>query len=210
MAKVIVTRPRFVESDIHKGRAVPHEAQPKSLGMRRAARERHGYKELNENLAPLRRYLEGQVGRPWNAIYSEIAKNLRSTSTVQQHVRDHLTDFVELTPSPRGGRLGPRTGLYVDRRGILRRRSPSAEAEALPQAPAVRRLSPTIELRKIDGLWYEVRLAPLPTVAGAEIDAPAGWRRFREAPPERVYAAAKRQLSRRELRRHGLANDRAP
>ena len=54
---------------------------------------------LNENLAPLQRYLARQVGRPWNKIYAEIAEHLKPTSTVQQHVRDHLKDFVQLHPS---------------------------------------------------------------------------------------------------------------
>ena len=31
----------------------------------------YGYKSLNENLAPLRRYLVRQVDRPWNKVWSE-------------------------------------------------------------------------------------------------------------------------------------------
>ena len=32
----------------------------------------YGTRALNENLAPLRRYLHAQVGRPWNKVFSEI------------------------------------------------------------------------------------------------------------------------------------------
>ena len=80
-------------------------------GMRRAHVLRGDQKSFNENLAPLRRYLAAQVGRPWRKVYSEIAANLNADSTVQQHVRDHLHDFVAVTPrrdihrwgaSPRG------------------------------------------------------------------------------------------------------------
>ena len=60
--------------------------------MRRGQQHRGGLKLLNENLAPLRRYLERQVGRPWDKVYSEIAEGLRVASTVQRHVRDHLRD----------------------------------------------------------------------------------------------------------------------
>src|ERR1700736_4653085 len=67
---------------------------PSYEGMRRGHATRGGRKELNENLAPLRRYLERQVGRPWNKVYSEIARHLRVDSAVQQHVREHLRDFV--------------------------------------------------------------------------------------------------------------------
>lgn len=263
MAKVIVTRPRILDSAARKGRAVCDEAQPKGIGLRRHVQERGGYKMLNETLGPLRRYLEAQVGRPWNAIYSEIAANLRPTSTVQQHVRDHVWDFVN--PHRQPGRYSGYAGrpwhepLYVDACGILRRTDDLPKVRAAQRRPRLRnadsekapiRLSPLLELRCIAGVWYEVRLAPLPEpeyrpmmcamkqrlkpkspervvevrlhqlVTSAVHDAVTGqaippgpevtdhesWRRYRECHPERVYAIAKRQLSRGELRRHGLSN----
>lgn len=77
---------------------------------------------------------EAQVGR---AVYSEVAANLRPTSTVQQHVRDHLWDFVN--PRRQPGRYGGYAGrpwyepLYVDARGILRR------TDELPEVRAAQR-----------------------------------------------------------------------
>ena len=59
MAKVIVTRPRILESSASKGRTIQDEAQPKFIGLRRHVQEHGGYKMLNETLAPLRRYLAG-------------------------------------------------------------------------------------------------------------------------------------------------------
>jgi hypothetical protein len=50
--------------------------------MRRRYKE-HAQKALNENLAPLRRYLLKQIGRPWNKVFSEICQNLRVDSVVQ-------------------------------------------------------------------------------------------------------------------------------
>jgi hypothetical protein len=50
---------------------------------------RHQIKVFNENLHPLERYLLAQVGRPWNDVYSEIAQNLKTSSTTQQHLRMH-------------------------------------------------------------------------------------------------------------------------
>ena len=41
---------------------------------------------------------------------------------------------------------------------------------------------------------------------GPACDDPDSWSRYRLARPERRYAVAKRVLSRRELRRHGLTN----
>lgn len=175
MAKVIVTRPRLLDSAVRKGRTIPDELQPKAVGLHRHAQEQGGYKMLNETLAPLRRYLEAQIGRPWNAVYSEIAANLRPTSTVQQHVRDHLKDFVNLHRQPHAYRryqgrpwFEP---LYVDTNGILRRTEDLPEVRAArrrqragPSDPTATpiRLSAFRKLSRIAGVWYEVGFAPLP------------------------------------------------
>jgi len=54
MAKVIVTRPRIVDSVRRRGRARPDDLLPKGVGLRRDAMEHGGFKMLNENLAPHR------------------------------------------------------------------------------------------------------------------------------------------------------------
>jgi hypothetical protein len=267
MAKVIVERPRIVDYRPRKGRARPLEELPKQLGMHRSQLERHGDKVLNENLNPLRRYLERQVGRPWDKVYSEIAARLRADSTVQQHVRDHLEDFVAIRPR-RG--ISPRCRwgdglwyepLYVDPRdGILKRTDRLREVRKRREArkrekPPVERieLSATRALHRIDGIWYDVTLAPLPepeyrlsaerervtlkrsdgsradveawvtrwrlangsvfdvarrayVPLGPSIDKDFAWYWYRRDYPDRRYAVAKRQLSRKELRRHGLTN----
>ena len=207
MAKVIVERPRIIDSFAHKGRVRPLDELPTQLGMRRSQRERGGYKMLNENLKPLRRFLERQVGRPWDKDYAEIAAGLRVDNTVQQHVRDHLKDFVEIRPR-RGIRPWSRWGdglwyqpLYVDPRdGILKRtdRLPEArkrrEARKREKPPERIELSTLRELRRIGGIWYDVTLEFLPEYL------------ITPNHPERRYIVAKRQLSRKELRRHGLEN----
>jgi hypothetical protein len=275
MSRVIVERPRIIDSIEGKGRCRSLEDLPKQQGMRRSQRERGGYKMLNENLAPLRRFLERQVGRPWGKVYSEIAQRLRVDSTVQQHVRDHLSDFV--ATRPRRGisdwRRSTRNEdgqslwyqpLYVDPKdGILKRtdRLPEIKARRHRAAERSRWLPPIDrielafdrELHCMAGIWYEVALAPLPdpeyrlitglqkvplkrydrnsptvememTVrrlvtpsvidcttgrsipAGPEIDEESAWKEYRRSYPHRRYAVSKRQLSRKELRRHGVAN----
>lgn len=69
------------------------ESQPAKQGMKYRWADT---KSLNEKLAPLRRYLVRQVGRPWDKVYSEISANLKATNAVQQHVRDHLEDYVAM------------------------------------------------------------------------------------------------------------------
>src|SRR5262249_31745932 len=48
----------------------------------------------NEHLGPLRRYLNSQVGRPWDQVFSEICANIDRSSAVQDHVRDHIETYV--------------------------------------------------------------------------------------------------------------------
>lgn len=127
MAKVIVERPRRLEGFSRKGRVLPLEELPRHEGMRVRHVRNWGGKVLNENLAPLRRYLVRQVGRPWNKVYAEVSAHLRPTSAVQQHVRDHLHDFVAVKPRRLANQLRQRPGsdlwfqpFYVDpRTGLL-------------------------------------------------------------------------------------------
>jgi hypothetical protein len=41
---------------------------------------------------------------------------------------------------------------------------------------------------------------------GPAIDEEAAWRQYQRDHPDRRYAVGKRQLARKELRRHGLTN----
>lgn len=266
MARVIVERPRKKVRNSRKGRPVAYDDMPFRMGMRRGAALHGETKDLNENLAPLRRYLESQVGRPWSKVYSEVARHLRIENTVHQHVRDHIRDFVAVKPRrvSKGWRLGDRwwQPLYVDpRTGLLCRTDQLPEAKARrragrnrPPAPIARIVLGTdCELRLVSGIWYHVQLAPMPEAiyriyrevqtryrngysarggtyemeinvgrlvtpgvrdvvtgeliaVGPDIDDIKGWKRYRHEHPSRFYPVAKRTLSYRELRRHGVAN----
>jgi hypothetical protein len=270
MARVIVERPRLKAFNNRKGRRQELEDMPAHEGMRRSRALRGDRKQLNENLAPLRRYLASQVGRPWRKVYSEISEHLRADSAVQQHVRDHLRDFVAVSPRRdiRNWRSSFRAGLwwqdfYVDpATGLLCRTDRLPEEKARRRAKRNRpgppvesiKIAEDRELRLINGLWYDVQFAPLPEpiyrvlrevrkvplkgrhdrrgpsiemeidvrrlisppvrdvvtrnviAVGPAIDDAESRREYRNALPERRYAVAKRVLSRRELRRHGISN----
>src|ERR1700722_17579253 len=98
MAKVIVERPRggsrvrgARKGYLKRFHKVALEDQPK----RERIEERGGgTKSFNEHLGPLRRYLQAQVGRPWNKVFAEICAHLSRDSVVQDHVRDHVWDYV--------------------------------------------------------------------------------------------------------------------
>lgn len=94
MYKVIVERPRRgggYRSEMPM--PVDLDESPRQEGLKRRHRSR---KWLNENLRPLERYLAAQVGRPWDKVYSEICAGIDRRNTVQQHIHQHLEDFVAM------------------------------------------------------------------------------------------------------------------
>jgi hypothetical protein len=96
MYKVIVERPRkgsrhtnASDSRIFRG----SEEVASKIGIKRGHLDR---KYLNENLAPLRRFLESQVGRPWNKVYAELSRGIDRRNTVQEHIYTHIESYVAL------------------------------------------------------------------------------------------------------------------
>lgn len=209
MYKIIVERPRKGGGMSKPGRA-PRD--PDDHRLRESLRQRHNprCKHLNENLGPLRRYLQGQAGRPWDAVYAELCRHIDRRNTVQQHIHLHLRDFVAMQVREDGGELfviadwggrialaDCRADLYVDpRNGCLMRNIAAQAARAASlrgyrlklQAAregwqAERRtIDAATQLHRIGGIWYRVELAPAPR----PIELPASQRRpraQRQAPP---------------------------
>lgn len=96
MFKVIVQRPRLgvrYATSAKLKRTRDHSI--KHIGHKRHAYETADYtKSLNENLAPLVRFLRGRRGQRWDNVFSEICERLDTGSTVKMHVRLHLEHFV--------------------------------------------------------------------------------------------------------------------
>lgn len=183
MSKVIVERPR---SRITRkaGSWYPRGALRSSwwpdLEMapaREAMGARYAEKHLNENLAPLVRFLRKQVGRPWSKVRAEISEHIRSTSAVQKHVLEHVADYVHEHTFEEGGRLfvlgrfgglhpierdrWRRRALYVcPRTGLLREAPPVPRTAPKPPDPDRRSLGKGRELRRLCGVWFEVELIP--------------------------------------------------
>lgn len=95
MFKVIVERPRWASR--HAAAVKLKRSDP---GIHFIGHKRHAktaaryYKSLNENLAPLIRFLRSRRGRRWDDVFAEICAGLDTGSTVKMHVREHLDDFV--------------------------------------------------------------------------------------------------------------------
>jgi hypothetical protein len=192
MFKVIVERPRRVNSNAYKGDGRPFrngEDGPAMLGMKKGYNDR---KWLNENLAPLKRFLEKQVNRPWDKVYGEVRAAIDARSTVKQHVLQHLENFVAIQTrweaDDKGGRVMVResgwSGRYVTLEetrlalfvhpltGILLRNrrytnwqtrvTRKRHAEEQEKLAVRRRISDRVQLHCIDNVWYEITLDVLP------------------------------------------------
>jgi hypothetical protein len=253
MFEIIIERPRwgsrmgFSRRNNRFDGKVASRQDPDALafriGMKRAAVQSRSRKMLNENLAPLRRYLERQINRPWDKVWSDICANLKTTSTVQQHVRDHIADFVAVRTINKDGAtwvverggypkrlLDSRYWLYVDpRTGLLRRnkqynnwkqsRRETETNAAKERAARMRELGPNVQAHRLSDVWWEVRLAPIPTETMTVTRDGRPFQRTRTLPyrdavytagmtglpaaelygRHGVYAVAKRQLSRKDI-----------
>jgi hypothetical protein len=188
MAKVIVERPRCMCSAYRRPKGEKRRRQrlgvdcgPTREGIRRPWAD--GAKHFNEHLGPLRRYLDKQVGRPWDKVFSEICTHLSRDSVVQDHVRDHVEEYVETDVvlidgvachGASRGRYGSPLhrwrgwGWYVcPRTGLLRRIKARARTvlpvPATEKPPVFFQVSDALQCRLLGGAWHLVTLKPLPT-----------------------------------------------
>lgn len=256
MFKVIVERPRRRSTKRVLASVIRLRDDfdgPARLGMRVG----YDYRELNENLVPLRRYLHAQVGRPWSKVFGEICERIDRRNTVQQHVHQHVRDFIAVDVARRNGNLvdlarpyswEPWTihqELYVDPdTGLVRRNKDAGnwrrsyklrlQAEQAKIHTRRRLIGADTQLLLIAGLWFQVVVGKLPeAVVSHAIVNGSRVRRVRAEPrydvvlrklvsrerddEERVFlygaadlfATNKRQLSRRELKDHGVSSSQA-
>ena len=160
-----------------------------------------GSKYLCDHLSPLKRYLFGQVGRPWDKVWSEICAHIPVDGLMQQHVRNHVFDFVLVSTKLKDGEIwvdhfrGParldevrtsRSFLYVSpKSGLLQRVERVRERRRLhlpdPKIP----IEGGRSLEQIDGLWFvwEPRVV--------RVRGPEGV--------DKQQQLVKRQLSRKEV-----------
>ncbi|NEZ67896.1 hypothetical protein D0962_34960 [Leptolyngbyaceae cyanobacterium CCMR0082] len=179
-------------------------------------------KWLSDHLGPLRKLLQSQVGQPWDQVYSRLCRDLNPRTMAGQHVIDHLWDFVEQhveiidgLPYAKNNRWswrGERPSL-ADSYGTKFYVHP--ETRLLCVAPLMcRRWEPTppkreIEIsayeqyRQIKNIWYRITFEVLSSsfvwdmLLKETIDAKKALRTY----GRRIYAAKKRQCSKRDLKK---------
>jgi hypothetical protein len=237
MFKLIVERPRWGASHAPPVKLKKDRDQDrKFIGLKRHVRECADYsKSLNENLAPLVRYLRKQRGRPWDDVFSEICAGLDTGSTVKMHVRMHLEDFVLVRISTgrhgelmhEGREIRPEQGnwrwheFYVDPDdGILKDRAAFWSARGLTSPlrrhfwhrsqplkvnPDLRWVGDTRLLARKNGIWFYFHLDVRPKLDDVALLAVLQGRMWHGQ--EEWTVVAYHQLSKRELQQYGLEND---
>lgn len=232
MAKVVTERPRNGSHDDNistRARVHRHDFDADDNGPSRW-NQKHALsqqlsgesKSFSDLLGPLEGYLRKQVGRPWDAVYSEMNATLDKRSLAGIHIWTHVWQFVERHCVLYGrtvwaygpyGSGGPVTGLYVHPKTRLlcyipKRRRPR---HARPVDADVVRIDRFAELRRLGGIWYRVSYGVkdvyvLPAVYGPGCGSKSGTIVRDGYFKEELVLQRKKQLSRDELRRHGLRN----
>lgn len=123
------------------------------------------FREFHENPGLLERFLDSQVGRPWDKIYSEIRSNPDSRRSIGLRVLDRIkrlvaTDcFMEkkqvLRPGGWWGPYPPRE-LYVHpKTGLLCRPRPIRYDRPQPEITRIM-IDEYHWFEKIEGIWYRL------------------------------------------------------
>lgn len=238
MGKVLVERPRLKRrsGDSRPTKGYRKEAE-RALAVgdppsreRLKKRYKNNRKFFNENLAPLRRFLEANVGCPWNKVYSEICQHVDRGNVVQKHVLTHLFDYVVvhtvlIDGEPCRGEGGWGSHGYgaplrtSDRRhrwyvcpksGLLRRSRYVPYQRKTPAPPRQVVLNKTQRCVLLNGKWELVTVVPMPDAqhaGGYDVVRKrhaSGWQHDHALAAafygEPVYAVSRRVLSRAELR----------
>jgi hypothetical protein len=192
MGKVLVERPRLGRwrgasrpgkgyRDQLKKCLDAGDPPPQREGIKR--RYGSGTKSFNEHLGPLRRFLEANIGRPWDKVYSEICQHVDRGNVVQKHILTHLFQYVtvhtvliEGEPCRGKAHWGYRYGEPLrtsDRRnrwyvcpksGLLRASRYVPRTRHRPESPRRVVLNKSQMCLFLSGQWELVTVAPLPGV----------------------------------------------
>lgn len=182
MKKVVTERPRSggriksPKGDRRQWQRYEMEDCPKREKIR--AKWKSWRKDFTDLLGPLHRFLLGQVGRPWDIVYSEIARNLPKTSLQNLHVYTHLWQFVlkevrminGVACHNRGywagvpiASWGRYPQLYIHPlNGLLCKAKPGNAQPRYHRPPKIEttlpgiKVYPGVQYHKVRGVWYEV------------------------------------------------------
>lgn len=131
MKDILVTRGRYGKETNKRHNRIANQ-DPDTFPLKESMRNGRRV-NLNDLLAPLRRFLEKNVGRKWDKVYADICRYADGRSVLGNHLRDHARNYVRVNSILlQGGKVYSTSfyyrelydeELYVDGQGILRKYS---------------------------------------------------------------------------------------
>lgn len=126
------------------------EVGPSHSAMRDRDEDR---KSQRDHLSPLFRFLQSRIGKPWDAVWSEICRNADLRSTLGDHLRQHVLGYVQLDIADVNKNY---RNLYVDPNGTLKCRP--YKRHRWPKERANVFLVDGKTYHQHDGIWYQVKM----------------------------------------------------
>lgn len=157
---------------------------PRRESMTQSYRSFWRAKESRLALAPLRRFIQAQVGRNWDQVYSEICGQIRGVNS--QKVLGHLGDWVATNTSMLDGIVVEHSDwfgvrevasyytyfVHPETRQLVKVDAETRSYRAVSRAHHARKHEKLLARRRdlggnrqahcLDGIWYEIELRPLP------------------------------------------------
>ena len=233
MHKVVIERPRHGRSwaESRPRPKPPFDELPRFESIMARHMRRKWFSDL---LGPLKRWLQSQIGRPWNDVYSEACAVIKPDSPIRAHVKTHLLEFVERNTFMHEGKvcvldtgyLGkpvpvsanghhrslffvhPETGFLLPTPRLSKR----AWRARNPKPPGtIHWIRGGVGLQQIRGLWFECRFEVVPVdiqfrAYDHALERVVSRGELARHDKEYCLCTLKRQLSRRELRHFGFRN----
>lgn len=192
LGKVVMERPRaglrLKQPKGYRKRqaSVANEDQPRSEKIKQKWQLHYDDKRFTDLLGPLYHYLLKQVGRRWDAVWSDICHNLPQTNFPLMHIRGHVLQYVEVHVNMIDGkpyhktskmyysydRKGPRPvepysnhvwAMYVHPdTGILCKVGKTAKPKRKQEKPYRLTDNELVRMYLISGIWYEITFQEVP------------------------------------------------
>jgi hypothetical protein len=188
--------------------------------MSSSANRQHGYsaKQFTDVLGPIYRYLDKQVGRPWNKVYSELCEQLDKRKLTHAHVFTHIDSYIEkdvhqgpdrvwyhntgysYVPNGYGAYALRRViGLFVNPKSGLIQRQKAPKEPPKKQDFDLIKVSKELEYRRYDGIWYAC------TMGEVWVNA-YDWVKRKGYQKKEWREISRKQLSSKQLKKLGVEN----
>jgi hypothetical protein len=156
------------------------------LPQRESMRRPHLHNRKNDNgklYTVLKQFLRSRIGRQWDAVYSELCQKLRREHALDAYAREWVEGWVlqnvridkdgEVREQPHDCRLYNDFYVHPENGTLQFCGRPKREKHEHKPLVETKKVGDVVRYAKQRGIWYEVTLAPIPTVAEVRAGLPA-------------------------------------